>query len=83
MVIEVTLCVCVCVCVCVCERERERERDLRRLSFLYIMKSTEVPTSPMLASRAQLVTCGIHTLVALNATKYVIMTEVSAFFSEL
>ena len=33
----------------------------------------------MLASRAQLLACGIHTLVALNATKYVIITEVSAF----
>jgi len=95
MVMDVTLCVCVhacvCVCVCVCVVhvcvrvvcvclcvcERERERDLRRLSF---MKSTEVQTSPMLASRAQLLGCGIHMLVALNATKYVIITEVSAFF---
>jgi len=35
----------------------------------------EVQTSPMLASGVQLVTCMcyIHMLVALNATKYVIM----------
>ena len=92
MVMFVTLCVCVvcvcvvhvcvcacCVCVfvyvCVCEREREIWEDL----VSYIVKSTEVQTSPMLASRAQLLACGIHTLVALNATKYVIITEVSAF----
>ena len=43
------------------------------------MKSTEVQTSPMLASHAQLLPCGmyIHMLVALNATKYVIMTDVT------
>ena len=44
------------------------------------MKSTEVQTSPMLASGAQLLPCGIYSmLVALNATKYyVIMTDVTA-----
>jgi len=39
------------------------------------MKSTEVQTSPMLASGGQLLPC---MLVALNATKYVIMTDVTA-----
>ena len=38
--------------------------------------STEVQTTPTLASGAQLLACGIHTLVALTATKYVIMTDV-------
>ena len=44
------------------------------------MKSTEVQTSPMLASGAKLLPCGIYIcrLVALNATKYVIMTDVTA-----
>ena len=43
------------------------------------MKSTEAQTSPMLASGAQLLPCGIYNmLVALNATKYyVIMTDAS------
>jgi len=41
------------------------------------MKSTEVQTSPTLASGAQLLAYGIYTLVVLNATKYIIMTDVT------
>ena len=42
------------------------------------MKSTEVQTSPMLASDAQLLACGIYMSVVLNTTNYVIITDVTA-----
>ena len=41
-------------------------------------KSTEVQTSPMLASDAQLPACGIYTSVVLNTTNYIIITDITA-----